>query len=155
MNTAHHPGRARRQRRVSGDHHHEHARTSGVMTCPNTRAKATLSKIAGVLHFIPDEDDPESCVHAFTSHMVPGSFLAVSHISSDGISPAAMAAVHRAYRTASAPAVFRSREEIARFFIGVELVEPGLTNIAAWRANGTESQSPANLVVLCGLGRKR
>jgi S-adenosyl methyltransferase len=108
-----------------------------------------------VLHFIADEDDPASCVRTFTSHMAPGSFLAVSHVSSDGTPPAVMTAIHRVYRTASAPAVFRSREEIARFFTGVELVGPGLVDIVAWRTNGTASPSPANLAVLCGVGRKR
>ena len=107
-----------------------------------------------VLHFIPNEDDPESCVRTFISHMAPGSFLAISHVSSDGTSLAAMAAVRQAYRTASAPAVFRSRAEIARFFTGVELVEPGLTELSAWRANGTDPEPPANLAVLCGVGRK-
>jgi hypothetical protein len=108
-----------------------------------------------VLHFIPNEDDPESCVRAFTSHMAPGSFLAVSHVSSDDASPAVIAAIHRAYRKASAPAVFRNREEIAGFFTGLDLVEPGLVNTAAWRSSDTEPPSPATLTVLCGVGRKR
>jgi hypothetical protein len=108
-----------------------------------------------VLHFIPGEDDPESCVRAFTSNMAPGSFLAISHVATNNTPPAVMTAIRRAYRTTSAPAVFRNREEVARFFTGMDLVEPGLVDIAAWRANETEPQASANLAVLCGVGRKQ
>jgi hypothetical protein len=111
--------------------------------------------LVAVLHFIRDEDDPESCVRAFTSHMAPGSFLAVSHISSDGTSPTVMTAIRQAYQTASAPAVFRNREEIARFFTGLDLVEPGLMDITTWRASESELRPPTALAVLCGVGRKR
>jgi hypothetical protein len=107
-----------------------------------------------VLHFIPNEDDPESCVRAFRSQMAPGSFLAVSHASTVNTSPAVMTAIRRVYRTASAPAVFRNREEIAGFLSSLDLVEPGLVDIAAWRSSETEPQPSAPLAVLCGVGRK-
>jgi len=109
-----------------------------------------------VLHFIPGEDDPHCSVTAFCSLMAPGSFLAVSHISSDGTAPAVMAAIHEAYRTASAPAVFRSRDEIAGFFAGLDLVKPGIVEVSGWRVRaGLPSASPPALRVLGGVGRKR
>jgi hypothetical protein len=105
-----------------------------------------------VLHFIPSEDDPQASVSAFCSHMAPGSFLAVSHITSDGTAPAVMATIRDAYRTASAPAVFRSRDEIAGFFAGLDLVHPGLVEVSAWRASGSR---PSTLRFLGGVGKKR
>jgi hypothetical protein len=105
-----------------------------------------------VLHFIPGEDDPQASVSAFCSLMAPGSFLAISHISSDGTAPAVIAAIHEAYRTASAPAVFRSRDEIAEFFAGLDLVQPGIVEVSAWHARAVR---PSALRVLGGVGRKR
>jgi len=105
-----------------------------------------------VLHFIPAEDDPHDSVRAFCSNMAPGSFLVISHITSDGTAPPVMAAIRDAYRTASAPAVFRDRAEIEGFFAGLEVVHPGIVEVAAWR---TDTARPSALRVLGGVGRKR
>jgi hypothetical protein len=104
-----------------------------------------------VLHFIPAEDEPHGSVRAFCAQMAPGSFLAVSHITSDGTRAAVMATIRDAYRTASAPAVFRSRAEIEGFFTGLEVVHPGVVEVSAWHA--TMSRFPA-LRILGGVGRK-
>jgi hypothetical protein len=37
-----------------------------------------------VLHFLPDEDNPGQILEAFRSRMAPGSFLLLSHATSDG-----------------------------------------------------------------------
>ena len=83
--------------------------------------------------------------------MAPGSFLAMSHITSDGTAPDVMATIRDAYRTASAPAVFRSRAEIEDFFTGLEVVHPGVVEVSAWRTKS--SQLPA-LRILGGVGMK-
>jgi S-adenosyl methyltransferase len=107
-----------------------------------------------VLHFIPPEDDPESSVRAFTKYLVPGSHLALSHITSDGTHPDVIAAVEDAYKTASAPAVFRTASQIRTFFDGLDLIPPGLADVTNWprRSPGTV-QSPA-LRFLAGVGHR-
>ena len=104
-----------------------------------------------VLHFIPDEDDPHGSVRAFCAQMAPGSFLAVSRITSDGTAPDVMATIRDAYRTASAPAVFRSHAEIEGFFTGLEVIHPGIVEVSAWRA---KSSQLAALRILGGVGMK-
>jgi hypothetical protein len=106
-----------------------------------------------VLHFIPAEDDPYSSVRAFCAQMAPGSFLAVSHITSDGTAPTVMTTIRDAYRAASAPAVFRSRAEIEDFFAGLEIIHPGIVEVSAWRTRGGD-QIPA-LRILGGVGEKQ
>lgn len=102
------------------------------------------------------DNDPQGSVSAFCSLMAPGSFLAISHITSDGTGPAIMAAIRAAYRTASAPAVFRSRGEIEGFFAGLDLVQPGIVEVSAWRASASRPPvTPAALRLLGGVGRKR
>jgi len=75
-----------------------------------------------MLHFISDEDDPYGPVASFTRLMTHGSFLALSHITCDGTSPDVTAAIHDAYRGASAPAVFRTTDQIQEFFDGLDLI---------------------------------
>ena len=128
-----------------------------VLNAADVRRLIDFSQPVGVLfvavlHFIPAEDDPYGSVRAFCAQMAPGSFLAVSHISSDGTAPAVMATIRDAYRTASAPAVFRSLAEIEGFFAGLEIAHPGIVEVSAWRARAT--RIPA-LRILGGVGAKQ
>jgi len=108
-----------------------------------------------VLHFIPPEDDPEASVATLVRNMVPGSYLAMSHITSDGTPPEVIATIRDAYRTASAPAVFRTREEIGQFFSDLKLIDPGLADLSEWQASaiGRELGPPA-LRFLAGIATK-
>ena len=109
---------------------------------------------AAVLHFIADDDAPEALVKTFKSYMVPGSYLALSHITSDGTDPKVMTAIQDAYAHASAPVVFRTRAQIAAFFTGLELEPPGLVDVTGWFpfARTAPAQPPA-VGFLGGIGR--
>jgi hypothetical protein len=107
-----------------------------------------------VLHFIPPEDDPESIVGSFAKYMTGGSCLAVSHITSDGTSPDVVTAVQRAYKDATAPAVFRTADQISGFFDGLDMVTLGLTDVASWPDRMPATVAPPVLRVLAGVGRK-
>jgi hypothetical protein len=108
-----------------------------------------------VLHFVPPEDDPESSVATFRDHMASGSSLALSHITSDGTAPDVIATIHDAYRTASAPAVFRSREQILQFFDGLQLIEPGLADLSQWHTSAVHGElAPPALRFLAGIATK-
>jgi hypothetical protein len=140
---------------VHGDIREPH----GILTSPELGQLIDFDQPVGVLfvavlHFIPPEDDSESLVRSFAMCMTGGSYLAVSHISSDGTSPDVAAAVQRAYRTASAPAVFRTADQIRGFFDGMDLVPPGLTDVLSWPSRTPVGVSPPALWVLAGVGRK-
>jgi hypothetical protein len=85
-----------------------------------------------VLHFLPAEEDPYRSVAAFREATVPGSYLAVTHATTDDNDPAQAAAAEKQYQKATAPLVLRSREQVARLFVGYDLVEPGLVRVADW-----------------------
>jgi hypothetical protein len=89
--------------------------------------------MVAVLHFVRDAERPGYAVAAFRWRMMPGSMLALSHITSDGTPPGVQAAIEDTYAGASAPAVFRTRAQIAEFFGDLPLVEPGLVEVARWR----------------------
>jgi hypothetical protein len=107
-----------------------------------------------VLHFLTNGDDPYNSVCVFKDDMPAGSYLVVSHITSDGTDPEVMTTIKEAYSKATAPAVFRSREEIREFFTGFYLVRPGLVEVSEWRSNNRKPANPPALRFLGGVGRK-
>lgn len=89
--------------------------------------------LAAVLHFIPDADDPQRVVAALTAALGPGSFLAISHLTSD-FAPEQVAAGVGAYN-ALVPAgiTARSHAEVTGLFGGLALVPPGVVPVSEWR----------------------
>ena len=109
-----------------------------------------------VLHFVRDQEDPEGIVRAFTGHLAPGSDLALSHIADDGTDIAVMAAIRQAYAHASAPAVFRTGEQVHRFFSGFELAPPGLVDVTRWGPHAAMRPArPSTVNFLAGVGYKQ
>ena len=114
---------------------------------------ATL--FVSVLHGIPDNDDPWGIVRAFTSRMVPGSYLILSHLTRDGHPADLVRQKEEVFAKSSTPFSYRSRADILRFFDGFELVEPGLTNVTKWRGGDLdEIMHAAGQWWLGGVGRK-
>jgi S-adenosyl methyltransferase len=131
---------------------------AGILDHPHVRAVVDFGKpvavvLSAVLHFLPDEDDPYKLAEMLTAAVAPGSYLVISHATGEDIGPEAAGQVQELYARASAPAVLRSRVEIARFFEGLDLVPPGLGDVAAWRV-GARPAGPGRTVVLGGVGRK-
>jgi transcriptional regulator with XRE-family HTH domain len=89
-----------------------------------------------VLHFVPPDNDPYGVVARFRDALCPGSFLVLSHVTGDEREAGTLTEVDNVYKNANAPLVMRSRAEIARFFNGFELVEPGVVFLSQWRPAG-------------------
>ncbi len=89
--------------------------------------------LVAVLHFVPDEARPYGIVGTLRDALAPGSFLALSHLTSEGVPEELVRAGRDAYKNATAPIVPRSRADILRFFDGFELIEPGLAWMSDWR----------------------
>jgi trans-aconitate methyltransferase len=99
-----------------------------------------------VLHFITEA---EEVIARFRQALSPGSYLALSVGTTDGLTPSQVQGIKDAYANASAHAVIRSRQEIERLFTGFDLIEPGLVHVAKWRADGPETKGR----LLAGVGR--
>jgi S-adenosyl methyltransferase len=87
-----------------------------------------------VLHCLWDQEDPWGIVRRFRDAVAPGSYLALSHMT-DEAHPEAAAGLFRMTQELhwNTPLISRSRADIARFFDGFALVEPGLVPPAQWR----------------------
>lgn len=104
-----------------------------------------------VLHFIPDAEDPDGILAAFTDTMATGSYLSASAITSTDTDPALITQIQNAYRDASTPVVFRPAAQIGSWFDGMELLPPGVVEVCHWPTGvglGTDVR------ILGGLARK-
>jgi hypothetical protein len=98
--------------------------------------------LVAVLHFVADVDRPHDIVRAITARLAPASYVALSHVTADYLTPEAAKAAEAAYDGASAPGVTRSRDDIERFLDGLEPVPPGVTDVAAWRPGPAPAGPP-------------
>ncbi|GAA3846739.1 SAM-dependent methyltransferase [Streptomyces phyllanthi] len=112
--------------------------------------------LVAILHFVEDADDPYGAVTELRDALAPGSLLVVSHASYEGIPlprERAEGAVD-VYKDIRNPLIMRSREEIARFFEGYDMVEPGLVSTARWRPDtAPEDEDPYAFAGFAGVGR--
>jgi len=109
--------------------------------------------LLAILHAVPDADDPHAVVARLLDAVPAGSYIAVSHLAADRITPDTRDAVGGVTnRMVKQQVSYRSREQVARFFDGTDLVEPGLVPAEEWRpAPGEGGQSS----LWCAVGRKR
>jgi len=106
-----------------------------------------------VLHYIPDGDAPEQVVAALMDAVTPGSYLAVSAATTD-IDTDRITSIASKLNQQMGPTrlALRTRDQIARYFSGTDLVEPGLVHLPQWRATA----DPGFVIgCLAGVGRKR
>jgi S-adenosyl methyltransferase len=109
--------------------------------------------LMAILQHVSEDDDPLGVVARLVSAVPPGSYLAISHPASD-IEPEKMAAMAARLNQMMAEKVtFRTRPEVAAFFEGLELVEPGLVNAPQWRP-GSEAEARNPAALWSGVARK-
>ena len=90
-----------------------------------------LSLLA-LLHFVSDEDGAYELVHRLLDPLPSGSYLVLSHATGDFDRRSADSA-REMYEQRGLTLAIRSREQFAKFFKGLELVEPGVSLAADWR----------------------
>ncbi|MGW1910435.1 SAM-dependent methyltransferase [Streptomyces sp. NPDC002076] len=113
-----------------------------------------------LMHFITDEQDPYGIVNRLLDALPSGSALALSHCTPD-YDPPTWQKVTDIYNNAGTPVQFRSRADVARFFDGLELLDPGITMGHRWRpdpfsedATAAEPPTDAQVSLWTGVGIK-
>jgi O-methyltransferase involved in polyketide biosynthesis len=111
--------------------------------------------LLGVLHFIPDEDDPYAIVTRLMDATAPGSFLVIGHGASDIQADAVPELTRRYNERSSARITLRTREQVARFFDGLELVGPGLVPLSQWwPPDEVDAGAASGVIGHSGMARK-
>jgi SAM-dependent methyltransferase len=80
--------------------------------------------LAAILHFVSTEEDPGRLVAELRDALAPGSYLVLSHLTSDGPDPGTVASTEEVYQRASSPLTFRDRATIEGLFGNFSLIPP-------------------------------
>jgi O-methyltransferase involved in polyketide biosynthesis len=108
--------------------------------------------LLGVLGHIGDDDEAQSIVKRLLDGLPSGSYLVLC----DGTntSQAGVEAQAGYDQSGAIPYRLRSPEQIAGFFAGLELVEPGVVSCSRWRPDHADGGAPAEVDAFGGVGRK-
>jgi len=132
-----------------------------VISNPAVRRLLDFSQPMGVLlvallHFVSDEAEATSIVRALRDAMPSGSYLVLTHATVDKLG-ASRERIEQIYQGTTSPFHFRTREQVAAFFDGLELVEPGLVYLPLWRPESEDDlflDQPDRTNGYVGVGRR-
>jgi hypothetical protein len=131
-----------------------------ILSSPSVRSVIDFDQpvalmLVAVLHFLGDEDKPETALKILLDALPPGSYLAASHITAEH-EPEGIAAGQRLYREAGIQMQIRDSDEFASLaFSDLELVPPGVVLVTEWRPDSKAPRpSPAEVSCYGGVARK-
>jgi trans-aconitate methyltransferase len=109
-----------------------------------------------ILHAIPDSDDPHAIVARIMGTMPSGSYLAISHPGSDLYDRETLDDLKgvATEKITTMQLAMRSREQVARFFDGMDLVAPGLVRLDEWRPAPIAVGDADKATLWCAVARK-
>jgi len=114
----------------------------------------------------PDgEDISPQVMQRYRELLSPGSYLAISHLSDDGVPPEMdqkLVGIKQMYDNSSSPVIWRSRAEIGALFGDFEMMEPGMSWTYEWHPEDRspnhspelDFSAPEESVIWAGVGRK-
>ncbi|GAA1033775.1 SAM-dependent methyltransferase [Virgisporangium ochraceum] len=134
-----------------------------IINSPEVFATLDLDQPVGillvaVLHFMLDEDEPYEIVRRLVDAVPPGSYLVLSNATTDFMPPEHVAMYDAANARAERRedrAQLRSKEEVARFFDGLDLVPPGICCPVDWRPTDPQAPRPGPTEVFAHAGVAR
>jgi hypothetical protein len=115
-------------------------------------ARPVAIVLMGILAHIDEHGRAVEIVRCLMDAIPSGSYLVVR----DGTDtdPAYLEAITRYNKSGAVPYNLRSPEQIAAYFDGLELVEPGLVSCPLWRPDTMDIGTPVELAVLGAIARK-
>ncbi|SEM22894.1 SAM-dependent methyltransferase [Streptacidiphilus jiangxiensis] len=138
-------------------------RPAELLADPTLRAHIDLDQpvgllLCGILHYVLDEEDPYGLVRGLVDALPSGSYVFVHHLTTAGPEvDADTAEAEAALRQGVGRGQFRTRDEVAAFLSGLDLLDPGVVGVAEWRPDA-DTPSPADHPVLrlaaVGVARK-
>jgi trans-aconitate methyltransferase len=102
--------------------------------------------LIAVLHFIGDDAQAGAIVSRLMDACVPGSFVVISHVGGDIDAEQQGEMVRRLNESVAEKATMRDRAGVTRLFAGLELLDPGVVRVSAWRPDSElEAARPTGL----------
>ncbi|GIF68741.1 hypothetical protein Ais01nite_67760 [Asanoa ishikariensis] len=116
--------------------------------------------LCAVLHFVPDDEVAFGVVRTLLEALPSGSHLVVSHGSIEGMPERAtqLEDAKDLYKRNTSSQLFpRTRDEVTRFFEGLELASPGVVWVPQWRPDPADpsnfEDTPSQSASVGGVGR--
>ena len=136
---------------------------AGILADPALRALLDFGQpiavlLVAILPYISDDEDPYGVVDFLMSAVPVGSYLVVSHFTADSDPRADVAALE--YRKATSSVHSRTRAQVAKFFAGYDLIDPGeVVWTPQWHPDADDTDpdlaaEPGKSMSWCGVARK-
>jgi hypothetical protein len=110
--------------------------------------------LLGIINYIPDTAQADAVIGQLLDALPSGSYLALSHPTAEIHGPAVEESMRRWNESGAAPIRTRSREELIRFFDGLELLAPGVVSCSLWRPDPSDVGTRSEVHQYGGLARK-
>jgi O-methyltransferase involved in polyketide biosynthesis len=109
--------------------------------------------LLGIVNFIVDNTEAHRIVDRLLGALAPGSYLAMTHPTTEVHGEEVSEAMRQWNASGAVPICARNRQELARFFDGLELLEPGVVSSSQWRPDPGDP-TPVEVAEYCAVGRK-
>ena len=114
--------------------------------------KPVLLVVAAVLHFLREEDDPYGCMAKLIDGLPSGSVVVVTHADETFMTNefGQPNSYHGGFQA-------RNRLQVAKFFDGLEMLDPGLASVVDWLPDSEPQPGSSAAEAACygGAARKR
>ncbi|WP_063758446.1 SAM-dependent methyltransferase [Kibdelosporangium aridum] len=140
-----------------------------VLQAPEVRSLLDFTRpmgllMVGILLYVGEEYDPAGLVATYRDACAPGSLLPISVITTqivaehDPVTHKQILDLIAVYDDASEQIHPWTPDDLRSWFAGMDLLEPGITILPAWRPDGSlesDNDSEARLLGIGGMGRVR
>jgi O-methyltransferase involved in polyketide biosynthesis len=123
-------------------------------------AKSTLDfdqpvglMLLGVVNHIVDDEQAYGNVARLVSALAPGSMLVLTHSTAEVHGERMLRVMRETTERGGTPIRARDRVEIARFFDGMELLEPAVVSCSQWRPDAVDLGETREVYLFGGVGR--
>lgn len=109
--------------------------------------------LLGVVNHIMDSDEAYAAVGRLVAALPAGSHLVLTHSTAEIHGEPMLEVMREMTARGGTPIRARDRAEIARFFDGMELLEPGVVSCSRWRPDAIEVGEQPEVYLFGGVGR--
>ena len=131
----------------------------GIFDNPEVRALLDFDQpvavfLASILHHFDDSDDPWALSRKIRDRISSGSYMLITHFYDSG-DPVCREVEQALLEGGLGSGWFRTKEQIERFFEGMDVLEPGVVAANEWRPDAeTPTDSTTHHLLAGGLARK-
>ncbi|WP_433328433.1 SAM-dependent methyltransferase [Spirillospora sp. CA-294931] len=131
-----------------------------ILDHPELHATLDLTRpvalmLVAIMHFVTDDQGPYEIFGTLRDALPSGSHIVLTHATGDHLTPEEREFNDDANKRSGVPFRLRSAQEFARFFTGLDVLEPGLGSVVDWRPEVPPSHRPSveDVSMLCGVAR--